>query len=61
MSRRAVVNPASRTHEMPFHLRLEISERRLLLRIGDLALTAIAVLGAYGCGRAWQTVRWTSG
>ncbi len=31
---------------MPFHLRLEISERRLLLRIGDLALTAVAVLGA---------------
>ncbi len=46
MSRRAVVNPASRTHQMPFHLRLEISERRLLLRIGDLALTAIAVFGA---------------
>ncbi len=46
MSRRVVLNPASRSQEMSFHLRLEISERRLLLRAGDLALTAIAVLGA---------------
>lgn len=46
MNRRAALNTASRSHAMPFHLRLEISERRLLLRIGDLALTAIAVFGA---------------
>jgi hypothetical protein len=31
---------------MSFHLRLEISERRLLLRVGDLALTMLAVCGA---------------
>ncbi|MFQ3634172.1 sugar transferase [Roseiflexus sp.] len=46
MSRRVAFNPASRSQEMPFHLRLEISERRLLLRLGDLVLTAVAVLGS---------------
>ena len=52
MSRRATFNAASRTHEMPFHLRLEISERRLLLRVGDLGLTMIAV-----CAALWVWAR----
>lgn len=46
MSRRAIVNSPAQPREMSLHLRLEISERRLLLRAGDLALTAVAVLGA---------------
>jgi exopolysaccharide biosynthesis polyprenyl glycosylphosphotransferase len=37
---------------MPFHLRLEISERRLLLRVGDLGLTMIAV-----CAALWVWAR----
>lgn len=46
MGRRTTLNPASRITRVPFHLRLEISERRLLLRVGDLVLTALAVVGA---------------
>ena len=46
MSRRSVLNHSTQPCEMSFHLRLEISERRLLLRVGDLALTILAVFGA---------------
>lgn len=46
MSCRVIVNSPAQPREIPFHLRLEISERRLLLRVGDLALTVIAVFGA---------------
>jgi hypothetical protein len=57
MGRRTTFNLASRTARMPFHLRLEISERRLLLRVGDLALTAFAVFGALWFWRVWRIVR----
>jgi exopolysaccharide biosynthesis polyprenyl glycosylphosphotransferase len=71
MSRRIAFNPASRLHEMPFHLRLEISERRLLLRVGDLALTMIAVFGALwvwarlanrvlDVGLIWDQIGWVA-
>ena len=46
MSRRSVLNHPTQPCEMSFHLRLEISERRLLLHVGDLALTMLAVFGA---------------
>lgn len=46
MSRRGVLNHPTQAHDMSLHLRLEISERRLLLRLGDLALTIAAVFSA---------------